>query len=234
VIPQTPDEPEIDPVKYVVEKGLADGIILTSTRANDERVKYLNEQQVPFVTFGRTELATQHPWYDVDNADFVYQAARYLYLKGRKNLILLTPDTEYLYGWHRLTGFRRAALEFGYDISDDANILVESTTNDHQAFVEDAAKRETPPDGYICGTEISALSVSSTLQKLGIMPGKDVEVITMEASRLAEFYHPPLTAFTQDLHRAGRMLSTLLLRSIDGEPAHKLQILDKVTMTKRG
>jgi LacI family transcriptional regulator len=233
VIPQNPEESDMNPVKYVVEKGLSDGIILTSTRANDERVRYLNEQNIPFVTFGRTELATQHPWYDVDNADFTYNAARYLFEKGRKNVVLLTPDPDYMFGWHRIAGFRRASLEFGREIDDSRNILKETNTDDHRHFVEQAAKWDTPPDGYICGTEISALGVSSTLQNLGIMPGENVDVITMEASRLAEFYHPPLTAFTQDLHHAGRTLSSLLLKALDGEPPEKLQVLDKVKMTVR-
>ncbi len=233
VIPQNPDEPDINPVKYVTEKGLADGVILTSTRTNDERVLYLTEKGIPFVTFGRTELSTQHAWYDVDNADFTYQAASHLYKKGRKNLVLLTPDSDYLYSWHRKAGFRRAAMEWGQEINDQQNILLETNTHDHSKFVKDAAGRVTPPDGYICGTEIAALAISSTLQTLNLTPGKDVDIITMEASRLAEFFHPPVTAFTQDLHRAGRILSTLLLRAIQGEAVENLQILDKVSITER-
>ncbi len=234
VIPHNPDEPDINPVKYVVEKGLSDGIILTSTRANDERVRYLNEKNIPFVTFGRTELATQHPWYDVDNADFTYQAARHLYEKGRKNLLLLTPEPDYMYGWHRITGFRRTAAELGIKINDETNIKIETNADEHRAFVEAACQWDNPPDGYICGTEIAALAISSALQNQGLTIGKEVDVITMEASRLAEFYHPPLTAFSQDLHRAGRILSKLLLQAIAGEPAETLQVLDRVEITVRG
>ena len=234
VIPHNPDDDEMVPVQYVVEKGLADGVILTSTRAVDQRVMYLSDKKMPFVTFGRTELATQHPWYDIDNMDFTYQAARLLYQKGRKNLVLVTPDPSFLYGWHRITGFRRAANEFGVELQDERNILIETHTDDHRAFVEQACAWDNPPDGYICGTEIAALAISSTLQNAGLLPGRQADVVTMEASRLAEFYHPPLTGFTQDLHRAGRMLSTLLLRAIKGESVSRLQVLDKAAMTLRG
>ena len=40
----------IEAVKEVVERKLADGIILTHTSLNDERVKYLSEKNFPFVT----------------------------------------------------------------------------------------------------------------------------------------------------------------------------------------
>ncbi|MEJ2043304.1 MAG: LacI family transcriptional regulator [Reinekea sp.] len=234
VIPRNPEEDDLAPVRHVVEKGLADGVILTSTLVNDKRIPYLHEKKVPFVTFGRTELATPHPWYDIDNADFVYQAARHLYQRGRKNLLLLTPSPEFMYGWHRITGFRRAAHEFGIQIDDQRSVLIESDSDDHRVFVEQACAWDNPPDGYICGTEVAALVISSTLQNQGMRPGVDVDVVTMETSRLAEFYHPPMTAFKEDLHYAGRLLSSLLLRALAGEPASDLQVLDRLTITERG
>ena len=233
VIAQNPDEDALAPVQYVVEKGLADGVILTSTRTDDIRVRYLAEQNLPFVTFGRTELATAHPWYDIDNRDFAYRAACYLYQRGRQNLVLLTPAAEYLYGWHRITGFRRAAHEFGITIDDDRNLLYETHTDAHHAFVARAARWPQPPDGYICSSEIAALAVSSALQSAAIQVGVEVDVVTMEVSRLAEFFHPPLTGFTQDLHHAGRILSSLLLRAVAGEPVRELQVLECARMTVR-
>ena len=41
-------------------------------------VKMLLERDFPFITFGRTELATPHPYIDVDNFDFTYRAAQAL------------------------------------------------------------------------------------------------------------------------------------------------------------
>ena len=45
----------------IVEGKLADGLILSGTTPQDERVRYMLERRFPFVTFGRTELFTPHP-----------------------------------------------------------------------------------------------------------------------------------------------------------------------------
>ena len=232
VIPQEPGEAPLNPVKHVVDHGFADGIIITSTQPNDERVKLLNDANIPFVTFGRTELATQHPWYDVDNADFVYQAAMRLYGQGCQRIILFVPDRDYLFAWHRISGLKRAAMEFGREVQEE-DLITEGNAENYQKFVQQAATWDQAPDGYICGTEITAMAVTSGLFQAGLTPNSDVKVVTLEVSPLAGFLHPPVTGYYQDLHRAGRTLSSLLVKRIEGEDVAKLQILDKVQLVER-
>ncbi|TQV71339.1 LacI family DNA-binding transcriptional regulator [Exilibacterium tricleocarpae] len=232
VIPQVAGEPAFAPVEYVVEHGLADGVILTSTLADDDRVRYLNEKRFPFVTFGRTELATPHPWYDVDNADFTYRAAKWLYERGRRQLVLVASDAKYSFAWHRRIGFNRAAQEQGLTIDEKLQILPEGPAHTYAQFVADACSLPAPPDGYICGTEVAAIGVASSLQLAGQVVGKQVDIVSLESTSLATFFHVPLAGFRQDLRHAGAVLSGLLLRRIDGEDAEKLQVLETATFVE--
>ena len=51
----------LDPVRYIVETGSADGIIFSRTEPQDARVRYLHERGFPFATHGRTEMGIVHP-----------------------------------------------------------------------------------------------------------------------------------------------------------------------------
>ncbi|MGO8189994.1 hypothetical protein AB9F38_35180, partial [Rhizobium leguminosarum] len=51
----------------LAREGSVDVVIITHTRPQDERVKYLLEIGMPFVTFGRTELLSAHPYVDLDH-----------------------------------------------------------------------------------------------------------------------------------------------------------------------
>ena len=60
----------MEPVRYVVETGSADGIIISRTEPNDARVRYMLERGFPFATHGRTDMGIAHPFHDFDNHAF--------------------------------------------------------------------------------------------------------------------------------------------------------------------
>ena len=81
----------LEPVRYIVETGSADGVIFSRTEPQDARVRYLHEHGFPFVTHGRTEMEIVHPFYDFDNAAYAEIAVERLAGRGRRRLALLPP-----------------------------------------------------------------------------------------------------------------------------------------------
>ena len=51
----------MEPVRYIVETGSADGIVFSRTQPDDPRVRYLHERAFPFATHGRTDMGIVHP-----------------------------------------------------------------------------------------------------------------------------------------------------------------------------
>src|SRR3569832_781483 len=51
----------MEPVRYVVETGAADGIIISRMEPDDPRVRYMSERGFPFATHGRTDMVIAHP-----------------------------------------------------------------------------------------------------------------------------------------------------------------------------
>ncbi|MEZ5767451.1 MAG: LacI family DNA-binding transcriptional regulator [Paracoccaceae bacterium] len=70
ITPFFPDQDPMQPVRYVVETGSADAVILNQTQPDDPRVRYLAERGFPFATHGRTDMGLEHNWFDFDNTAY--------------------------------------------------------------------------------------------------------------------------------------------------------------------
>ncbi|MEQ8701488.1 MAG: LacI family transcriptional regulator [Bauldia litoralis] len=232
LVPFAPGDDPFEAMIGVVRRGNFDGIILSSTRPDDARVRYLHRRNIPFVTFGRTELPFAHAHYDVDNEHFVRRAVRLLVERGCRKPVLFAPPRELMFSQHRIAGFRQALAEAGL-ACDDTAIVDEAN---QVALVDEGmrlAAADQRPDSYICGGEIGALAVMRALERAGQAVGRDVHLVTMETSALPALFSPPLTAFFQDLHHAGAVLADFILRRVDGAPPEDLQRVDTMTLRER-
>ena len=97
----------LEPVRYIVETGSADGIIFSRTEPEDARVRYLHERGFPFASHGRTEMDIVHPYFDFDNARYAEIAVDRLAARGRRQLALLPPSPQLTYARHMTAGFLR-------------------------------------------------------------------------------------------------------------------------------
>ena len=82
VTPYSRNNDPLEPVRYVVDTGSADGIIISRTQPNDPRVRYMIEHGMPFATHGRTAMGIEHAYHDFDNAAFALAAVRRLRRSG--------------------------------------------------------------------------------------------------------------------------------------------------------
>jgi LacI family transcriptional regulator len=234
VLPQNVGQNPIDPVRYVLDSGAADGLMMAHTEPQDERVKLLLERDFPFVTLGRTELSTPHPYYDVDNADFTYRATRHLIDRGRRRIILLRPPARYTYSGHQLAGYRRALYEAGLQPIPAEDVHLYSPPRIIRQFARERALGLEPPDGYVCGSEAKALAILSGLRDAGAKVASDVDVLPKETTGLFDYIYPPMSGLFEDFTHAGNLLIQLLLRRIEGDrPIADLQVLNSVVLKMR-
>ncbi len=113
VTPYSRTNDPMEPVRYIVETGSADGIIISRTQPDDPRVRYMAERGFPFVTHGRTAMDVAHPFHDFDNRAFAEIAVRRLAELGRRRLALLAPPSYLTYSHHMRAGFLDAIAAHG-------------------------------------------------------------------------------------------------------------------------
>ncbi len=97
----------------LLQTGRVDGFILSSVEFNDPRVHFLQQQNFPFVAFGRFNCDWEFPYVDVDGALGLELATTHLLERGHRSIAALAWPTHSRVGQDRLMGYRRALKQAG-------------------------------------------------------------------------------------------------------------------------
>jgi LacI family transcriptional regulator len=214
-------------VRYIVETASADGVILSRTQPVDQRVRYLAENNMPFVTHGRTNMDLIHPYHDFDNEAFAYEAAKQLAERGRKRIALLAPPPELFYTQHTNRGFERAMNDFGLEAFALASCNTDTPLTQIKDIGRNFSRHPNRPDGIISSSTTAAFALSSGMQAEGLRIGIDFDTASKQSSKLLSIAIPEIISISEDFHAAGTEVAALLIRSINGEPAETLQTLQR-------
>ncbi len=226
VTPYTHASDPMSPVRYVVETGSADGVILSRTEPEDLRIRYLHDKKLPFATHGRTDMGIAHAFHDYDNAAFARDAVEILAKLGRKRLTLVGPPRNLTYSRHMSEGFLEGIAKYDLQqvpmppvtIDDDIHKLGDAV---HQLMTSDHA-----PDGIICGSGSAGIAAAFGTEKAGITLGKEVDIVSKQSSfDMLKWFRPGLNVIDEDFREAGRDLARKVLARIEGTPAEDLQTL---------
>lgn len=233
VHPQLSNEAPLNAIKHLVEGKMADGLIITQTQADDERIHYLQQQNFPFVSYGRSEIKQAHAWYDTDHEDMAYRATRRLLEMGHSAIALLNPPQELLYSQHRLVGYQRAMQEAGVKLQKSWISFSNLSAADGKRLVLKMAQLKHKPTAFICANEYASLGALSAFHELGWQAGRDVSLIATDDTNVSAYFIPPLTTYYSSLVEAGVQLGALLLKRLDNQPIEQLQVLSKAELIER-
>ena len=225
--PYFPDEDPMKPVRYIVETGSADAVILNQIEPEDARVAYLMERGFPFVTHGRTAWAGQHPYCDFDNEAYGRLAAEKLLSLGRHNLLLIAPPRHQAYAQHMIAGITEAAAIAGarFEVldgatSDDTSELIEATMR---------SKLSDKPriDGIICASATAAMASVGAAEALGLDVGRDFDLLAKQARPFLKLFRPAILTMPEDVANAGGFLADAAMAAVDRPeqpPMQKMEV----------
>lgn len=224
ITPYFPSEDPMDPVRYIVETGSADGIILNQTEPRDRRVAYLLERDFPFATHGRTEW--QHPYADFDNAAFGEIAVEMLVQRGRRKVALLRPPHPQSYSIHLFEGSRAGAEKAGIELR-----VIEGATSDSPSPVIETvmARYLSGPDavdGLIIPSASAVMAAVTVAENLGLELGRDLDVAAKEAIPFLSRFRRSILTVHENVNNAGGFLARALMHRIANPGAAPMQHLD--------
>ncbi len=216
----------LDPVRYIVETGSADGIIFSRTEPRDPRVTYLHERGFPFATHGRTEMGLEHPYFDYDNERYAETAVDRLVRRGRSRLALLAPPTRYTYARHMNAGFQRGVER--HDVTDVPLRTIDTDSTEAEIHAEISRVMAGPrfPDGIVCGSAQAAITAVVAAESAGRVIGEDFDVAVKESFGLMKKFRAPIEVVHENFRSAGAALAHAVLATIDGAPPEGLQTLE--------
>jgi LacI family transcriptional regulator len=229
VTPYSRSNDPMDPVRYVVETGSADGIIISKTEPDDARVRYMTERGFPFATHGRTQMGVTHPFHDFDNRAFALEAVRALAARGRRKLALLAPPPMLSYHHHTLNGFSDGLVETGATSIPFNSVNIENVIEEIRAHTLQLMRRRDRPDGIVSSAAAATLALVGGIEDAGLTVGRDIDIASKQSTKLLHLFRPAILVVNEDFRLAGRELARSVLGWIDGADPSTLQSLSVPT-----
>lgn len=221
----------MEPIRYLIETRSVDGIIISRIEPNDTRVRYMLEHNMPFATHGRTFAGLQHPYYDFDNEAFARIAVRRLANLGRKRLALLAPPSDLSFHDHMREGFYQEIKICGLKEVPFPTVTNDNSIEQIRYAIRDLVKQSQCPDGLVSssggvsGTGGALLAIFAGLADAGILPGREVDVVTKQIFRKLPIFREQYHIIYEDIRETGRELAKALIGAIDNKPILELQKL---------
>ncbi|HBF32790.1 LacI family transcriptional regulator [Rhizobium sp.] len=226
VTPHSHSKDPMQAVRYILDTGSADGIIISRTEPDDPRVNLLLERGLPFATHGRTASGAIHPYYDFDNEAFAHQAVEKLAQRGRKRIALLGPSSKLTYYTHTRDGFRTGLRTHG--LAEVAfNTDIDASLETIRRATEGLMRMPDAPDAVVCSASSAAIAVHAGIEAAGKRLGHDLDLISKESVPILNWIRPEIITAREDFRIAGRELAKAVIASIDGVEPHLLQSISQ-------
>jgi LacI family transcriptional regulator len=229
VLPVAIGEDAVRALLDVVRNRVADGVILDHLQPQDDRVRLLLEYGVPFVTYGRTELLTEHPYFDIDNEYAAAQGTRSLLDQGYRRIALVDLDPVYTFVRQRLRGYRGALAEAGIPFDPALVAHVEPDPAQARAVARDLA-RAAGADAFVCTNETVYLGVRAGVRDADPERAGSIGFSVRTGTNIGAYLGSRITASHFSRARSGYLLADLLLRRLEGCPVDDLQILARTDL----
>lgn len=227
VMPFFPDEDPMAPIRYIVETGSADGVILNQTRPDDPRVRYMHDHHFPFATHGRTDMGLEHPYFDYDNEAFARAAVRALCARGRKRLLIVALPRDHSYASHMLAGFHNEATRLGLQAEVADTITSDSPSGVIEETIASRFTAPHPPDGLILGSTTATMAAVAGAERSGATLGRDFDAVGKEAIAFLERFRRDLIVMHEDVSRAGDFLARAIMAAIERRAPELSQYIDR-------
>lgn len=210
-------------LKRVVSNRKIDGAILTRTLTDDKSMKYLLQNNVPFVAIGSAydERVVQ---VDNDHRNACRELTEKLLESGIRKLALIGSDESHIVTENRLRGFEDAFAkkkdwkgirQTFLNVRDDAEVqrIVEG-------LLADGTECIVSMDDFLCGCVLNALQMRQ------IAVPEQMQVVSFYDSTLLQNRTPSVTSIRFNVEELGKKACETLLSMLDDEKVEKRTLLD--------
>ncbi|WP_130278107.1 substrate-binding domain-containing protein [Rhizobium sp. BK696] len=226
VTPHSHSKDPMMPVRYILDTGSADGVIISRIEPDDPRVRLLAEQNIPFATHGRTDAGLVHPYHDFDNEAFAHQAVQRLVDRGRRHIALLQPPSKLTYYAHTRIGFQTGLHDYGAE-EVPLRVNIDAPLDEIRNTIEAMMRSPNAPDGIVCSAGSAAIAVNAGIEAAGKHLGKDVDMVSKESAPILNWIRPEIITAYEDVRHAGREMAKAVIARIDGIEPELLQSVSK-------
>ena len=215
-----PDEDPLENLQRIVQRRIADAVIISETTARDPRLAYLKAAGMEYVTFGRSAGLDDYPYVDFDIEAMAAEAARIFVRDGHRRLALAVRPEPLNYEVIAHEAFTAEAVRLG--LPRDAVRLLHMRDG-RMAEADRAAFAGPEPARAPCWrpTNASPRPSMPPLAELGLRVGSDVSIVRTFPAVDTRALIPQLSHFHADLDAVGIALAEQLIALLPDSPADR-------------
>lgn len=226
ITPFFPGDDRLQPVRYIVETGSADAVILNQIQPRDPRIDYLLDKGFPFATHGRSERAREHAYFDFDNRAFGRLGVEMLAGKGRRRVLLLAPPRTESYATEMIAGAAEAAAVAGIDLVVAEEVTIDSGIAAIETAIAALLSRDPGIDGLLTGAPVATMAAVAGFEAAGRVPGQDFDVVSKDAGPFLRLFRKEIMVVGEDIASAGAFLARAAVQAARDPDAPPMQFLD--------
>lgn len=219
------DEDESQVLNQLISSKWVDGIILTTVKQDDDRIRFLKERKHPFVVIGRPDEADSRTlWVDNDNVGAMYNVVDTLIKMEHRTIAFIGGAPEFRVTKDRLNGYRKA-LD-AHHIMSDSNLVFERDYTEEAAYAATFdIFRYKIPDAIVTTDDMIAFGAQRALCALGHL--NDVALVGFNNIPLSQYKSPSISSVDINAEKLGMYAVKLLIDAIEGhEPASNSYIVE--------
>jgi len=207
---------ELNIIQNFIRGSKLDGIILMSSKLNDECIDYLCKIDFPFSLIGTPNVhadKTNH----VDNDNFMaaYELTRHLILIGKNKIAMIAGDEQLTMTQKRVEGYKKALLKSNLIFNKElvfTGSFDEKTGNKYASIIANLDDR---PDAVIITDDLVAFGAGRIFEQLGVKIPEDIAIASFNNSLLARYSNTPITSVDINAATLGKTSMELLVDAID-------------------
>lgn len=212
----------LEAIEDLVWTKSVDGFVL-ATMADDPRVAFLAERQVPFGCFGRTSAAMPQHWVDIDNRAAVRDVTARVLTRGHTSVAYLGYIPQGEWDVEREAGYQDAMTAAGLRVTV---IRTGTAPAEADATVADLLGPPDRPTAVIAGSDVLAAACYAGATRTGLRIGVDLAVTGFDGSTVARILTPALTTVAMPLAEVAERLVDRIVSAVSGVSDERGEVLE--------
>ncbi|WP_341316750.1 substrate-binding domain-containing protein [Paraburkholderia sp. IMGN_8] len=206
---------ELETYQRLVDGKLVDGLIVARTLMDDPRIRFLQEQNFPFIAYGRTNSPVPYGWFDFDNEAGARAAAQRLIDFGHRRIAMVSAPQTISFAAQRRAGFLSALR--AANIEPEASLIVECSFDRTGGYEATRAllNRADPPSAVLIDNNIAGTGAFRAIADSGKKIGTDISLIVYDGVPADVAFPYTVTSVVQPTgHASGKTIAELIVGAI--------------------
>ena len=202
-----------------------DGLIIMARSVDEDSLRSLERQGVPFVLLGHSNGQIQCSTISVDNEAGAYKAAAHVLGHGHQRIGIITGPENSPDNKGRLQGYQKALLDAGISLPQNMVVPGNFEYEGGRIAIHKLLEGNSRPSAVLAANDEMAIGAIDAAQQRSLKVPEDLAVIGFDDIQMSALTHPSLTTVRQPMQLLGEAAVTLLfdqLQNSNGHPRHKV------------